>query len=68
MSYYKSDVLMNWRGLDIIQKMLKLTMTHAPVLALPNFNEYFMFELDASGLEMSMVLPQNNNPVCFSSK
>ncbi|MCI24957.1 hypothetical protein A2U01_0046144, partial [Trifolium medium] len=47
---------------------LKKVMTEAPVLALPNFAEYFVLETDASGLAMGAVLIQNNHPICYYSK
>lgn len=47
---------------------LKLTMTHAPVLALPNFSELFVVEIDASQTAMGVVLTQKDHPVAFFSK
>jgi hypothetical protein len=47
---------------------LKQAMTQAPVLALPNFEEDFIIETDASGTGMEAVLCQKGHPICFYSR
>lgn len=47
---------------------LKLAMTSAPVLALPNFAEPFIVEIDTSGTTMGAVLMQQGHPLAFFSK
>lgn len=47
---------------------LKLAMTRAPILALPNFSKPFVVEIDASQTTMGAVLVQKGHPVAFFSK
>jgi hypothetical protein len=47
---------------------LKVAMSEAPVLGLPNFVERFILETDASGSGMGVVLIQSNHPICYFGK
>ncbi|KAJ7942659.1 Ty3/gypsy retrotransposon protein [Quillaja saponaria] len=47
---------------------LKHMMTQAPVLALPNYQQPFVVEIDASGNGIGAVLLQQGHPLAFLSK
>ncbi|GJU15633.1 reverse transcriptase [Tanacetum coccineum] len=47
---------------------LKLAMSQALVLKLPNFNEPFIVETDASGIGVGAVLQQGGHPIAYMSK
>jgi hypothetical protein len=48
--------------------MLKDKLTHAPLLQLPDFNNTFELECDASGIGLGGVLLQEGKPVAYFSK
>ena len=47
---------------------LKAAVSQPPVLALPNFNQYFIIECDAFGTGLGAVLMQNQRPIAFHSQ
>ncbi|GJY60640.1 retrotransposable element Tf2 [Tanacetum coccineum] len=47
---------------------LQQAMVEAPVLALPNFKEEFIIEIDASRYGIGAVLQQRGHPIAFLSK
>ncbi|KAH9680798.1 hypothetical protein KPL71_026691 [Citrus sinensis] len=49
-------------------KALKLARTQTPVLAMPNFNDVFIIETDASSGSIGPVLQQNGRPIAFMSQ
>lgn len=64
----KKDSLLWTEEAELAFANLKHAMTKAPVLALPNFDEDFMIDTDASGLGMGAILSQNRHPITFFSK
>ncbi|GJY93175.1 reverse transcriptase [Tanacetum coccineum] len=47
---------------------LKLAVIFAPILGLPNFEQPFIVETDASGVGLGAVLQQNGHPISYLSK
>ncbi|GKB74012.1 transposon ty3-G gag-pol polyprotein, partial [Tanacetum coccineum] len=58
-----------WNPLaELAYHKLKEAMVQAPMLALPNFDQEFMVETDASGKGIGAVLCQNGHPTAYWSK
>lgn len=49
-------------------EVLKKKVTSAPVLTLPNFDQEFVIERDASGNGLGAILLQNKCPIAYYSK
>lgn len=47
---------------------LKSTLSATPILCLPDFNDNFVVEIDASGFAMGAVLTQQSHPIAYFSK
>ncbi|RDX84528.1 Retrovirus-related Pol polyprotein from transposon gypsy, partial [Mucuna pruriens] len=64
----KKDVGFKWEeSQERTFQALKNRLTHAPILALPNFNKYFELECDASNVGVGVVLLQEGYPIVYFS-
>ena len=65
----KKDVGFKWKeAQELAFNTLKDKLCSAPILSLPNFNEAFEIECDASGIGIGAVLMQGRRPIAFFSE
>nr|GEU31633.1 retrotransposon protein, putative, unclassified [Tanacetum cinerariifolium] len=56
------------KKIELAYNQLKKAMMEAHVLALPNFDQEFVVETDASGTRIRVVICQNRHPIAYLSK
>nr|CAH67280.1 OSIGBa0111L12.7 [Oryza sativa] len=62
----KKDAPFNWTAeVEQAFQLLKQSLVSAPVLALPDFQQPFTLETDASDLGIGAVLSQNQHPIAY---
>ena len=65
----KKDVVFAWgEKQEKAFETLKDKLTHAPILALPNFSKTFELECDASSVGIGVVLIQGGHPIAYFSE
>ena len=68
-SLLKKEPAFQWNeAIEEAFTALKMALTRAPMLALPNFAEQFVIETDASGSGIGAVLIQIGHPIVYISK